>query len=60
MTTNAGDQGITLNDIQRTNGFERLRSCCEGLSLCLRIDEHYYADEPRPAKIYRVIVDGWT
>ncbi|MEQ8815235.1 MAG: hypothetical protein RLO51_25225 [Thalassobaculum sp.] len=59
-TTNAGDQGITLNDIQKTNGFERLRNYCEELSLSLRIDEHYYADEPRPAKIYRVVVDGWN
>lgn len=59
-TTNAGDQGITLSDIQQTSGFERLRSYCEELSLSLRIDEHYYADEPRPTKIYRVVVDGWT
>ena len=58
-TTNAGDQGITLDDIQRTGGFERLRSYCEELSLSLRIDEHYYADDPRPTKIYRVVVDGW-
>ena len=59
-TTNAGDQGITLNDIQNTDGFGRLQNYCEELSLSLRIDEHYYADEPRPAKIYRVVVDGWN
>jgi len=58
-TTNAGDQGIALTDIQRTSGFDRLRSYCEELALALRIDEHYYADEPRPTKIYRVVVDGW-
>ena len=59
-TTNAGDQGISLEDIQRSHGYERLRSYCEELSLSLRIDEHYYADEPRPTKIYRVVVDGWS
>lgn len=59
-TTNAGDQGISLADIEKTGGFEHLRSYCEELSLSLRIDEHYYADEPRPTKIYRVVVDGWN
>ena len=59
-TTNAGDHGISLEDIQRTRGFDRLRGYCEELSLSVRIDEHYYADEPRPTKIYRVVVDGWS
>lgn len=59
-TTNAGDQGVSLADIQRTAGYSRLRNYCEELSLSLRIDEHYYADEPRPTKIYRVVVDGWS
>ena len=59
-TSNAGDQGITLADIQRTAGYIRLRTYCEELALSLRIDEHFYADEPRPTKIYRVVVDGWS
>ena len=59
-TTNAGDFGISLDDIQRTGGYAHLSSYCEELSLSLRIDENYYADEPRPTKIYRVVVDGWN
>ena len=59
-TTNAGDHGISLEDIQSTRGFDRLRGYCEELSLSVRIDEHYYADEPLPTKIYRVVVDGWS
>ena len=59
-TTSAGDQGISLEDIQRTAGYAHLARYCEELSLSLRIDEHYYADEPRPTKIFRVVVDGWN
>jgi hypothetical protein len=59
-TTNAAESGISLDDIQRTAGFARLRRYCEELSLSLRIDEHFYADEPQPTKIYRVVVDGWS
>ena len=59
-TSNAGDQGIALADIHRTGGYSRLRDYCEELSLSLRIDEHFYADEPQPTKIYRVVVDGWS
>lgn len=59
-TTNAAESGISLDDIQRTAGFAGLRRYCEELSLSLRIDEHFYADDPQPTKIYRVIVDGWS
>ena len=27
-TTNAGDQGISLEDLQKTRGYDRLRSYC--------------------------------
>ncbi|HEY9569238.1 MAG TPA: hypothetical protein VIR38_14185 [Thalassobaculum sp.] len=59
-TSNAGDHGISLADIERTVGYRDLQTYCEDLSLSLRIDEHYYADEPQPTKIYRVVVDGWS
>jgi len=60
LPTVAGDQGISLEDIQRTAGYAHLARYCEELGLSLRIDEHYYADEPRPTKIFRVVVDGWN
>lgn len=57
--TIAADMGVELDDILQTKGFLRLRDFCEARSLKVRIDEHFYANEPRPTKIYRVIVDGW-
>lgn len=55
----ASDLGIGLKDIIETKGFQQLRAHCEWQNLKVRIDEHFYANDPRPTKIYRVIVDGW-
>lgn len=52
--------GITLNDIQSTPGYGTLRDLCESNDARLRIDEHFYSDDPEPTTIYRVIVDGWA
>lgn len=53
------DLGSSLKDITETRGFQHLREFCEARDLKVRIDEHFYANDPRPTKIYRVIVDGW-
>ena len=55
----ASDLGTSLSDIIATKGFRQLRDHCEMRDLKVRIDEHFYATDPRPTKIYRVIVDGW-
>ena len=55
----ASDLGASLSDIVATKGFQQLRDHCEMRDLKVRIDEHFYATDPRPTKIYRVIVDGW-
>ncbi|MDF1791183.1 MAG: hypothetical protein P1U88_04690 [Thalassobaculaceae bacterium] len=55
----AMDLGASLKDIVATRGFQQLREYCEARDLKVRIDEHFYANDPRPTKIYRVIVDGW-
>lgn len=55
----AMDLGASLKDITETRGFQQLREHCEAQGLKVRIDEHFYATDPRPTKIYRVIVDGW-
>ena len=55
----AADQGTRLSDIVETRGFQQLQEHCELRDLKVRIDEHFYATDPRPTKIYRVIVDGW-
>lgn len=55
----AMDLGAGLQDILETRGFQQLQEHCEARSLKVRIDEHFYANDPRPTKIYRVIVDGW-
>lgn len=53
------DLGAGLSDIVSTRGFAQLREYCEARALKVRIDAHFYANEPKPTKIYRVIVDGW-
>ncbi len=55
----AKDLGANLQDILDTRGFQQLQEFCESRSLKVRVDEHFYANDPRPTKIYRVIVDGW-
>ncbi|WPZ33621.1 hypothetical protein T8K17_20590 [Thalassobaculum sp. OXR-137] len=55
----AADLGTSLSDIVATKGFQQLQDHCEMRDLKVRIDEHFYATDPRPTKIYRVIVDGW-
>lgn len=53
------DLGASLADIVETRGFQQLQEYCEMRDLKVRIDEHFYASDPRPTKIYRVIIDGW-
>lgn len=55
----ASDLGVGLKQITGTKGFGQLQEHCENHGLKVRIDEHFYANHPRPTKIYRVIVDGW-
>ena len=55
----AADLGTSLADIVETKGFQQLQKHCESRDLKVRIDEHFYASDPRPTKIYRVIIDGW-
>jgi|GEM_PF-743678 len=55
----AAGQGAALSDILDTRGFQQLRDFCESRSMKVRIDEHFYANDPEPTKIYRVVVDGW-
>jgi hypothetical protein len=55
----AADLGTSLADIVETRGFQQLQEHCEMRNLKVRIDEHFYASDPRPTKIYRVIIDGW-
>jgi hypothetical protein len=50
---------ITLGAVQATTGFATLRERCERLQLKVRVDHHFYADTPRPTRIFRVIIDGW-
>ncbi len=54
------DRGITIQEIENTAGFSKLRQFCEQQSLKVRIDEHFYANDPQPTKVYRVVVDGWS
>lgn len=51
--------GLVRDDLERTDGFRRLKQHCERLYLKVRLDEHFYAEEPEPTKIFRLIVDGW-
>ena len=55
----AASSGISLGDILETRGFQQLRDFCEIRSMSVRIDEHFYANDPQPTKIFRIIVDGW-
>ncbi|NQW10251.1 MAG: hypothetical protein HQ481_10280 [Alphaproteobacteria bacterium] len=57
--THTADRGVTMSDISETRGYQTLLAYCDKRSYHLRIDEHFYADEPRPTTIYRVVVDGW-
>ena len=52
--------GATKTDIETSTGFSHLQKQCESQSAALRIDEHFYSDDPQPTTIYRVIVDGWA
>ena len=54
------DSGISTGEIEQTPGFQRLQEYCEKQSLKVRLDEHFYANDPKPTKIYRVVVDGWS
>ena len=51
--------GATKVDIETSAGFSNLLKQCESQSAALRIDEHFYSDDPHPTTIFRVIVDGW-
>lgn len=57
--THTADHGITMADIEETRGYRALLNYCDKRSYHLRIDEHFYSDEPRPTTIYRIVVDGW-
>jgi hypothetical protein len=54
------DIAATKTDIETRTGFSNLLKQCESQSAALRIDEHFYSDDPQPTTIYRVIVDGWA
>jgi hypothetical protein len=51
--------GSTKTEIELSSGFNNLLSQCESRSAKVRIDEHFYSDDPQVTTIYRVIVDGW-
>lgn len=57
--THTADHGVTMTNIEETRGYQTLLAYCDKRSYHLRIDEHFYADEPRATTIYRVVVDGW-
>jgi len=52
--------GLAVSDIEQTEGFGVLRDACETLSVNLRIEEHFYSEDPVITTIYRVVVDGWS
>lgn len=54
------DRGISTQEIEQTAGFKKLQQYCDQQSLKVRLDEHFYANDPKPTKIYRVVVDGWS
>ena len=58
-STYTQDQSVGLEDMQSTIGWSTLSSHCERLQLRLRLEEHFYSDEPELTKIYRVVIDGW-
>lgn len=53
------EAGLSINDLKNTDGFIRLKNYCDGLRYNLRLDAHFYADEPENVRILRVVVDGW-
>ncbi len=58
-STHANDHSVSVEDMQSTIGWSTLASHCDRLQLRLRVEEHYYTDEPELTKIYRVVIDGW-
>src|SRR3546814_16011122 len=52
-TSNAGDHGISLADIESTAGYRHLQTYCADFPLSLRLDEHSYADTPQTPKYSR-------
>lgn len=51
---------IQANDIEMTGGYSFLRDQCHERTAELRLDQHYYSDDPKPTTIFRIIVDGWS
>lgn len=59
-STQTDAASIQANDIEMTNGYSFLRDQCDERSAGLRLDQHYYSDDPKPTTIFRIIVDGWS
>ena len=51
---------LALSDLEETDGYADLKATCESLSVELRLDEHFYSDDPATTTIYRVVVHGWS
>lgn len=59
-STQMAGVAATKIDIEACAGFSNLLEQCKSQSASMRIDEHFYSDDPQPTTIYRVIVDGWA
>lgn len=59
-STQTDAASIQANDIEMTSGYSFLRDQCHERSAELRLDQHYYSDDPKPTTIFRIIVDGWS
>ncbi|EKE76475.1 MULTISPECIES: hypothetical protein [Oceanibaculum] len=52
--------GITMKEMEETEGFANLVETCKLRHLTARLEEHFYSQQPVFTRIYKVVVDGWS